>query len=219
MTAKGLRFVGAPGDLMRGWKVPTLSVAFDDQGIRAKLLMLDKPCFVVRQGERVGVSDEGRREDPSMAADDPSETVAWVPPFPIDRLGDGGFRKSYRTDYAYHAGAMANGIASEDMVIALGTAGFLASFGAAGLVPARVREAIHRIQTALPKGPYAFNLIHSPAEPALERECVALYLTHGVRCVEAAAYLDLTPDVVRYRVAGLGLNPQHQIEIRNRIIA
>jgi trans-AT polyketide synthase, acyltransferase and oxidoreductase domains len=219
MTAEGLKFVGSPGDLMAGWKVPTQSVAFDDQGIREKLLMLEKPCFVVRHGERVGLSDEGRREDPAIAREDPSETVAWVPPFPIDRLGDGEFRSAYRTNYAYYAGAMANGIASEDLVIALGREGFLGSFGAAGLVPARVKEAIHRIQTALPGGPYAFNLIHSPAEPALERECVALYLTHGVRCVEAAAYLDLTPDVVRYRVAGLGLNPQHQIEIRNRIIA
>jgi PfaD family protein len=114
---------------------------------------------------------------------------------------------------------MANGIASEEMIIALGREGFLGSFGAAGLLPARVREAISRIQEALPEGPYAFNLIHSPNEPALERECVELYLTHGVRCVEAAAYLDLTPHVVRYRVAGLGLNGQNRIEIRNRIIA
>jgi PfaD family protein len=37
--------------------------------------------------------------------------------------------------------------------------------------------------------------------------------------VEAAAYLDLTPYVVRYRVAGLGLNAQNQITIKHRIIA
>jgi PfaD family protein len=114
---------------------------------------------------------------------------------------------------------MANGIASEDMIIALGREGLLGSFGAAGLLPARVREAISRIQTELPEGPYAFNLIHSPNEPALERECVELYLAHGVRCAEAAAYLDLTPQVVLYRVAGLGLNRENRIEIKNRLIA
>jgi PfaD family protein len=114
---------------------------------------------------------------------------------------------------------MANGIASEEMVIALGKQAFLGSFGAAGLTPDRVEEAIVRIQEALPQGPYAFNLIHSPTEPALEQKCVDLYLTHGVSHVEAAAYLDLTPYVVRYRVAGLGLNAQNQITIKNRIIA
>ncbi|MFM7791446.1 MAG: 2-nitropropane dioxygenase, partial [Microcystis panniformis] len=122
-------------------------------------------------------------------------------------------------DYAYGAGAMAGGIASEDLVISLGKAGFLASFGAAGLVPQRVEKAIHTIQEALPNGRYAFNLIHSPSEEALERGSVELYLKYGVRTVEASAYLDLTPHIVRYRASGLHLNSQGDIETQNKIIA
>ena len=199
--------------------VPVGSVAFDEPGIKSRLCNLENPCYVVRDGERVGLSNEGTWEGPDASGEDHLQTLAWMPPLQIGQLGDPLFRKTYGTSYAYYVGAMAAGIASEEMVIALGKKGFLGSFGAAGLLPGQVKEAISQIQQALPNGPYLFNLIHSPIEPALERECVDLYLAHGVHSVEAAAYLDLTPHVVRYRVAGLGLNAKNQIEIRNRIVA
>jgi PfaD family protein len=62
-------------------------------------------------------------------------------------------------------------------------------------------------------------LIHSPNEPALERRAVELYLTYGVPVVEASAYLTLTPWVVLYRAAGLGVDGDGRITIRNRVIA
>ncbi len=111
----------------------------------------------------------------------------------MNMLGDPTFCKTYGTRYAYCAGAMANAISSEGLVIALGQAGFLASFGAAGLSPARIEAAIERIQATLPEGPYAFNLINSPNEPALEARMVELYLKRGVRTIEASAYLSTPP--------------------------
>jgi PfaD family protein len=117
------------------------------------------------------------------------------------------------------AGSMANGIASEEMVIALGKARLLGAFGAGGLSPQRLEAAIRRIQAALPDGPYAFNLIHSPHEPLLERRAVELYLKHGVRVVEASAYLSLTPYLVAYRVAGLSQSAGGKVQIGNRVIA
>ena len=114
---------------------------------------------------------------------------------------------------------MANGIASERLVIAMGEAGLLGSFGAAGLVPSRIEEAIQTIQTSLPEGPYAFNLIHSPAEDAIERAAAELFLKHQVKTVEASAFLDLTPHIVHYRVNGLSQGPGEQIMIGNRVIA
>ena len=93
------------------------------------------------------------------------------------QLGDRGFRETYGVEYCYYAGAMAMGIASEEMVIALGRAGFMGSFGAAGLLPPRVKTAVETIRKALPHGPYAFNLIYSPGDPLLEKECVDLYLS------------------------------------------
>ena len=111
------------------------------------------------------------------------------------------------------------GIASEEMVIALGKQKILSCFGAGGLSPNRIETAIDRIQTALPNGPYAFNLIHNPAEPAAERAAVDLYLKYGVKLVEASAFLDLTPNIVYYRAAGLSLNGGDRIAIGNKVIA
>ena len=114
---------------------------------------------------------------------------------------------------------MASAISSAEMVIAMGKAGLLGSFGAAGLPPARLEAAIQQIQAALPDGPYAFNLIHSPSEEALERRAVELYLRYGVRVVEASAFLDLTPHIVYYRAAGLSLGADGHVVIGNRVIA
>ncbi|HMP41571.1 MAG TPA: PfaD family polyunsaturated fatty acid/polyketide biosynthesis protein, partial [Roseiflexaceae bacterium] len=86
-------------------------------------------------------------------------------------------------------------------------------------VPARLEAAINRIQSALPHGPYAFNLIHSPSEEAIERRGVDLYLRYAIRTIEASAFLSLTPHVVRYRAAGLSLDPSGAIVIGNRVIA
>ena len=97
--------------------------------------------------------------------------------------------------------------------------GMLGSFGAAGLTPSRIEAAIVRVKEALPHGPYAFNLIHSPSEEALERAAVELYLSHGVRTVEASAFLGLTPHIVRYRVSGLAEAPDGTVLAKNRVIA
>ena len=66
---------------------------------------------------------------------------------------------------------------------------------------------------------YGFNLIHSPNEQSLERTLVDLYLRRNVRLVEASAYLDLTPHVVRYRLHGIHRNNDGEILTPNRVIA
>ncbi len=114
---------------------------------------------------------------------------------------------------------MANAIASADLVIAMGRAGLLSSFGAAGVVGPRLEAAIQQVQAALPTEPYAFNLIHSPSEEAMERRAVELFLQYGVTTVEASAFLDLTAHVVRYRAAGLSADMHGNVVIGNRIIA
>lgn len=185
-------------------------IAFDKEGIQQKLLNLTQPCYVFVKNNQIGISDQ---LIPDM------QPKMMVNPLLPQQLGDPRFLEFHGVQYAYAAGAMAGGIASEDMVIALAKAGFLASFGSAGLVPQRVEKAIAKIQEALPNQAYAFNLIHSPSEEALEQGAVELYLKHGVRTVEASAYMDLTPHIVRYRAAGLELNSQGEIQINNKVIA
>lgn len=136
-----------------------------------------------------------------------------------EHLGDPDFKRAYGLRYAYVGGSMANGISSVAMVAALGRAGMLGCFGAGGLTPPRIEEAIRQVQAELPQVPYAFNLIHSPYEPALEAGAVELYLRHGIRVIEASAYIDLTPYVVQYRVAGLRRDASGAVVISNRVLA
>src|SRR5207344_1036975 len=136
---------------------------FDERPIRTALLELDRRLLVVRVDGRVGVGRDG-----ALAEDGDGEVLAIAPPLPAEQLGDPSFRSDHGVALAYAAGAMANGIASESFVTALGRAGLLATFGAAGLAPSHIDEAIKSVQRALPEGPYAFSLIHSPSEEALE---------------------------------------------------
>ena len=192
-------------------------VAYEEAEIRNKLLRLDQHCYVVQNEKAVGVC---LAEDvQNSTAGTSMFLLAHALPLQVAQLGDPEFMRIYGLNMAYMTGAMANGIASEELVIASGKVGLLSSFGAAGLVPSRIEEAINKIQQALPNGPYVFNLIHSPSEDAIERGAVDLFLKYGVTTVEASAFLDLTPNIVRYRVAGLRLNAQNQVEIGNRVIA
>ena len=152
--------------------------------------------------------------------DDPGARCAgFLPPLPMKHLGDPGFKADHRLRYAYVAGAMANGIASEELVEALARAGMLGFFGAAGLDLPRIEAAIERLQRSLVTESFGFNLIHSPNEPDREAATVSLYLRKGIRLIEAAAYLRLTLPVVRYRVAGICRDAEGRVAAPNRIVA
>ncbi|WP_392478725.1 PfaD family polyunsaturated fatty acid/polyketide biosynthesis protein [Nostoc sp. C110] len=194
-------------------------VSFNEKGIKSKLLNLEKPCYIIRVEGKVGATNEGYLYPCNQEKTGQAEILVSTPPLSTRQLGDSTFLKFHGVKYAYATGAMAQGIASEELVIALGKEKILSSFGAGGLSPARVEAAIKLIQQALPEGPYAFNLLHSPSEPAIERGVVDLYLKYQVRTIEASAFLDLTDNIVYYRAAGLGLNADNKIEIKNKIIA
>ncbi|RCJ33531.1 2-nitropropane dioxygenase [Nostoc minutum NIES-26] len=201
------------------WKGSLDSISFEQTAIKEKLQVLDKPCYILKVAGKIGVTNEGYLCPAENGTTAQVELLTSVAPICIQQLGDPNFLSFHGVKYAYVTGAMAGGIASEEMVIALGKEKILSSFGAGGLTPERLESAINRIQQALPHGPYAFNLIHSPNELAIERRAVDLYLKYQVRTVEASAFLDLTPNIVYYRVAGLSLNDANQIEIKNKVIA
>jgi len=196
------------------WQGDIGTAAFDDAGIQACLSRLDQPIYVIVAGGRVGVTNNGR-EDHAGTTPLLASALSVSP----DQFGDAGFRQMYGVRMAYATGAMANAIASVDLVVAMGRAGLLSSFGAAGVLGARLETAIQQVQAALPNAPYAFNLIHSPSEAAMERRAVELFLQYGVKTVEASAFIDLTPNVVYYRAAGLSADANGNVVIGNRIIA
>jgi PfaD family protein len=197
------------------FKFPNPRMAFDRKGIVRMLRDVEETSFVVKAGARIGVTRDPRRGE---AARRSGELLAELLPTPPSRFGAASFQREYGVDCGYMAGAMAKGIANEELVIALGRAGFLGSFGAGGLPIERIEQAVVRIEQALSTKPHAFNLLHSPRKLATEDATVDVYVKHGVRTVEASSYVDLTPSIVRYRALGLGRRADGTIVKQNRVI-
>lgn len=134
-----------------------------------------------------------------------------------EQLGDTGFCQELGIRYPYLGGSMAKGISSVPLAIALGKAGMLGFFGAAGLPLAAVEAAVDQLLAN--NVPFGCNLIHSPQEPDLETALAELYIRKGVQLVEASAFLALTLPLVRYRLHGIHRGADGSIVTPNRIIA
>ncbi len=188
--------------------------------LNSALLQVHRPIFVVKLASGNGVAVDGTaylgNNHPAPSGAYPLS--AFAPALPPTALGDPCFKQSYGLQYAYITGAMANGIASVEMVQAAGRAGMLGFFGSGGLSLERIRSAIERLNKNADKIPFGFNFIHSPHEPDLEAATAQLYLDMGVTVVEAAAFMRLTLPLVYYRVKGIHLDAAGRIVCPNKII-
>ena len=136
-----------------------------------------------------------------------------------ESLGSSEFRKVYGLRYAYLAGAMYKGIASTEMVVAMGKAGLIGYLGTGGLSFPVIEDAIHKIGSALPTQSYGMNLLCDLQRPELEEATVELFLRHGVRFVEAAAFVRITPSLVRWRLSGIRRNADGSVHRPRRTLA
>lgn len=217
MHASGLAPIGI-------WRAGPFVPAFRHQEIAAAVPFVREPVFVVRESEqgRVGVARGGEVVRRAEVDGRPSlPLLATLPPIYPEWLGDRGFCETHGLRFPYVAGAMANGIATSDMVIAMARAGMLGFFGAAGLTVPRIAEALDRIEAALGGTGLSWgsNLIHAPNEPDVEMGTVELYLKRGVRRVSASAYMGLNPMVVRYAFSGVRRLPDGRIHRENHLFA
>ncbi|MFP5391016.1 MAG: PfaD family polyunsaturated fatty acid/polyketide biosynthesis protein [Gammaproteobacteria bacterium] len=136
------------------------------------------------------------------------------------RLGSLQFKREYGLRYAYVSGAMYRGIASKELVVAMGRAGLLGFLGTGGMPLEQIRADVGFIQQQLAAGqPYGVNLIASVANDAIERATVELLLELGVHAIEASAFMQVTPALVHYRLAGLVRGADGSIVCRNRVMA
>ncbi len=204
-----------------GWWFPERLLPINDPAL-LKAMVADLTVMVIlvwtAQGMAIAQGGHGASEaGPNGVEGYP--IAGYLPPQPLSTLGDSSFVSDHRLRYPYVAGAMANGIASVEIVEAMSRAGMLGFFGAAGLPLERIDEAISRLQQSLGERPFGFNLIHSPNEPDHEAATVDLYLHRGVHLVEASAYLDLTLPVVRYCLHGIHRDEDGRVITPNRVIA
>lgn len=207
-------------DSATSWLPSAHAPAFDPAGIAELAHAIREPACLLRDPASGGY---GLALGGSVSAQTEGSwpLIGTLPPLYPEWLGDRSFNELHGTRFAYVAGAMANGIASTQLVSALAKQRILAFFGAAGLSLPRVEAAVAQLQRELDPHnlPWGANLIHSPAEPALEEAVADLFLRRGVRCVEASAYLALTPAVVRYACSGLSMNGDGQIRRKNWVFA
>jgi PfaD family protein len=182
-----------------------MDTAFSPAELAAAVARVREQAHVVREPEdgRIG-----------LAFGEVPAGLAWLgtlPPLYPEWLGDRSFGEAHGTRFAYCTGAMANGIATVEVVLAAARAGCLGFFGAAGLAEERVAGAIDRLEAEAAGLPWGVNLIHSPQEPALEAGVCDLLIRRGVQNVEASAFMGLTPPLVRAACAGLRRGPEGEV--------
>jgi trans-AT polyketide synthase, acyltransferase and oxidoreductase domains len=166
------------------------------------------PCLAPIQG-MVSIANE----------DNTVPVLGYVSALSPENLGDNSFCHDLGIRYPYVAGAMANGIASVELVIAMNRAGMLGFFGAAGLPVVVVESAVDRLIEELGDTPFGVNVIHSPNEPDVEMGIVNLMLEKGVHLVEASAFLKITSPIVKYRLSGIYRDEDGAIVTPNHVIA
>ncbi len=132
-------------------------------------------------------------------------------------FGDAEFKKTYGLKYALYGGAMANGIASSDMVIALGKAGCMGSYGSGGMRPEVVAQEIDKIKVALGDKPYMINML-SNRNADMEMQLAQLLVEKEVPAVEASAYIVPSDALVYFRLKGVR-KENGRIHIPHKIIA
>lgn len=203
------------------WKKQGQEPEQGEQALKNAILQVTKPIFLMEQNRKLCIAQSGTAfiGNGIQTGDGSYPLHAYVPSLAPSELGDPKFRKSFHLRYAYITGAMANAIASVEMVQAAGNEGMLGFFGSGGLSIEQIDHAIGRLQKSMGDIPFGINLIHSPNDPELESATVQLYLDRGIRLIEAAAYLRLTLPLIYYRIKGIHRDTQGNVICPNRIIA
>jgi PfaD family protein len=116
---------------------------------------------------------------------------------------------------------MYHGIASTAMVIEMGRAGMIGFLGSGGLSLQQIEKGIETIKGAIGASGLSWgaNLLYSPNDSELEEAMIDLYLRHRVRRVSAAAFMKITPGIVRYICTGLKTDCMGNVIRRNHVFA
>lgn len=135
-------------------------------------------------------------------------------------LGSALFRRRFGLQYAYLSGAMYRGIATPKLVVRMGRAGMLGFFGTGGLPLSEIEQGLDYIQSQLQPGQvYGLNLLANYSYPEFEMQTVELYLRRGVRLIEAAAFMQISPALAWFRISGLQRAADGKIIGKNRVMA
>lgn len=166
------------------------------------------------------VSDGNGNANLKLSSPAPEESILGVvPPMAADALGSADFQRTFGLTKSYSGGAMAGGISSVALVSAAANAGGIGFFGAGGLSPIKVGEALDDIANRLGSKKFGCNLLHSPTDPESEFVTAQICLDKGVAALEAAAFLKVTDAVVYFRAKGIRRRVDGSLETKHHIFA
>ena len=186
------------------WVAGGAPPAFTAEGVAAAAGQFRQAAHIVRDPRNgtLGIGLGGRlwlgsTVDDRGAAVAGYPLVGSLPALYPEWLGDRDFTHTHGLRFPYVAGEMANGIASTQLVVSMARHGMLGFFGAAGLPLAKVEGAIDEIERVLGPAPAAppwgANLIHSPAEPAVEDGWRISHPPGRARICASASWTSLQP--------------------------
>ncbi len=207
--------------MIKKWQGDPNALNYGVDAFKTAMANVGRPVYVVATPKGMAVTHTGTCVwgEALDGLKDDNKLLGFAPELLPTDLGDPGFKKDLGIKYAYVAGSMANGITSVEMVQAAGRNGFIGFFGAGGLSLQQVASAIDRLKSENNTMPFGFNLIHTPHDLKLEQAVVDLYLSRGVRLIEASAFLGLTQALVYFRVKGIHQAPDGRIVVPNRVVA
>jgi trans-AT polyketide synthase/acyltransferase/oxidoreductase domain-containing protein len=143
-----------------------------------------------------------------------------IGPISAAGLGSTRFKQRYGIKSAYLTGAMYKGISSKEMVVAMGKSGLIGYLGTGGMRLDQIESDLRAIKMELASDrSYGMNLLTDSSRPELEEQTVELFMKHGVRFIEAAAYIHITPSLVWYRLKGLRRHRDGHVEAAHNVLA
>ncbi len=180
---------------------------------------LDRMLYVLGGEDRLRYAIGGAAQFDQTGSNSGEPILAVAPPCLPEFLGDPSFCEDYGLLYPCYAGSMAYGISSERLVMAMGKAGMLGFFGAAGLPLEVLEGAVARLSGNNTGFPFGVNVINRPEDRGWERCLVDILLRYSVPTIEASAYIIPSPALVKYRVTGLKTDTSGNVVACNHVIA
>jgi len=171
----------------------------------------------MRQEEQFYETSDTHTETPSSTAIQTDKTHGYVMP---EALGSASFKRDYNLRYAYLSGSMYKAISSKELVVKMGQAGYLSFLGTGGVAHDEVEQHLRFIKDKLFRGePFGANLLANLQSPESEFELVKMFMSLGVKYVEASAFMQISPALVYYRLHSLERDQQGVVRSRNKLIA
>ena len=178
----------------------------------------ENSCKILANASYPALYAFGQKGNLTVSTEKPEEgTFFQLPNLTAEDFGDAAFKKTYGLKYALYGGAMANGIASSDMAIALGKAGSMGSYGSGGMRLEIVAQEIDKMKAALGEKPFLVNML-SNRNADMEMKLAQLLIDKKVLGVEASAYVVPSEALVYFRVKGVH-EENGRIVIPHKIIA